>query len=146
MELITGFPEMRVAVQTFALQHGPKLPATIAAPLTEALAAMSPVVMICDTAEIIYARRAEITDGDAKASALTVMGQCAALGATNGWHGLAVESRGLRIRQAAQRELGDTAPEGTSGPAVTADPIADNRFAPPAAPDPDATPVGPGGA
>lgn len=128
METITGIPEMRVAVQTFALQHGQALPDGVAELLAGTLAAMSPVVTICDTAELLYARRTEIADVAARQAALVVLGQCAGFGAANGWHSLAIDGRGLKMRQAALRELGEAPGEGRPWPDPSEDPAPDVRY------------------
>jgi hypothetical protein len=130
MLILTDATALRTAVQSFAIAYGAGLPAPALAALLAATSAISPVVTICDTAELLFAYQDGITDTAAKAAAQTLCGQCATYAAMNGWHGMADGGRGSGMAQAMQRDLGESPPAGMAWPLAEADPAIDGRFVP----------------
>ena len=102
--------------------------ATLADPLREhlaaALASPSPVDMLVQSMEALYAARAELG-----AEGKTVIGSLAGFIMANGWHGINADDRGYRIVRAMRRDLGEAAPDGVTWPDPSTDPAADTRFA-----------------
>jgi len=153
---LSSIPDIAQAAMNFAMAYGQSVPATTANTalagnpkqlVTAAISAFSPgnspVTAICNLAEAIYAFRADIPAGDARAAALTLAGQCAMFAASNSWQKLGDGSpaRGVGICWAMQRELGEAAPTGTTWPAASADPTVSPLFlAPVVAAPPSITP------
>lgn len=129
MDLLNSHTAAQTAIATFAANHAGALPDALRAKFIEATSSLSPVVQMCDTAELLYANAASIADSTAKAAAMTLAAQCAAWAAApgNSFHGMGQGgangmSRGVAIYQAMARELGETAPAGTNWPEPSDDP------------------------
>lgn len=91
-------------------------PATKAA-LLETASEVSVVDAVCKSAELIYARTAEFGP-----LLLGLGAGLTALGAMNGWHGLALNERGVGMMSALRREAGDDHPTGGTWPDPAEDP------------------------
>lgn len=147
MQIINDIPSLQVAINAFCVNFGQNLPTKVASPtlqgnprqlLIDTVSAGSVVPQICDTAEILYAYRDELSDAPTKAAAMTLAAQCAIYAAQPGiqWHGMGAKisdedgapSRGVAIMWAMQRELGEVAPVGTAFPSKDKDPAPDARF------------------
>jgi hypothetical protein len=142
MTPINDIPALLKAIVVFSRTFGSHLPTDAHDAFDTACSSVSPVVQICDVAEVLFAYQGKITDSATKAAAQTLAAQCALYGAMNGWHGLPVDNRGPAICWAMQRELGETAPSGTAWPTADKDPTIDARFeTPAAAPEPAPAPA-----
>jgi len=124
--------DMASAVQAFSTNFASKLPTVAQTAFANAASAISPIIKVCDVAEVLYAYQSQITDTPTQIAAQTLCGQCAAFGAMNGLNGLGVNGRGSGIMQAMQRDLGETPPVGMSWPLVANDPAFDGRYVTPA--------------
>lgn len=120
MNFLTDISSTTSAIISFAMSGSSFLPAGAAPLFAEAASAVSPVDRIVNTAEVLYANAAAITDATAKANAQTLSAQCAAFAAQNGWHGM--DTRGPGIIAAIRRNLGETAPNGGAWPDESEDP------------------------
>ncbi|MDP3853145.1 hypothetical protein [Phenylobacterium sp.] len=120
MPVLMDLEEARTALRSLDRTEGfGGLAGDLAALLMKAAASFSPVDGISQTAEIIYARRDEVT------SELLALGAgLAALAATHGYQGLGLAGRGAGISAALRREAGEPHPiEGMAWPEPTADPV-----------------------
>lgn len=125
-----AFPDgetARAALRTFDREPGfDALPEDLRAALLETAMAFSAVDAVCQTAELIYARRGEVTG-----QLLALGAGLAAMAATLGWQGFGVEARGAKISAALRREAGEPHPiEGQAWPDPEADPEPVARFVP----------------
>lgn len=131
MDFPQDIPALGQAAQTFMMLHGAALPETVREQALAALGNPSPVDRIVKLGEALYAARAELGP-----EGKTLAAQLISFAASQGWHGLAVDQRGVAIVQALQRDLGEKAPAGVKFPAPEDDPAPLPEFAPPA-PEPD---------
>lgn len=137
MEFPQDIPALGLAAQNFMMLHGAALPDAVRSRAVAAISSPSPVDRIVKLGEVLYAARAEI-NAEGQALAAQLIG----FAASQGWHGLSVEGRGVGIVQALQRDLGEKPPAGVKFPEPAADPAPLPEFAP--APEPSGQQV-PGG-
>ncbi len=107
----------------YLMASGPTLNETLKRYLTDAVACPSPVDMLVQSMEALYAAHADL---DATGKALVA--QLSGFIVANGWHGINQDDRGNRIVRAMLRELGQTPPIGVTWPDGADDPVADTRF------------------
>lgn len=108
---------------TFLMTKGATLGEGLRGHLVDALACPSPVDMLVQSTEALYAARADL-DADGKA----LIGSLAGFIVTNGWHGINTDDRGNRIVLAMRRDNGEEAPAGVIWPEPESDPASDSRF------------------
>jgi hypothetical protein len=100
MTPITDIADARRALRRF-LPHGEEaLSPALFEQLEELVDSPSPVDAIVRSAELLYARRAELDD-----EARDLVGRLAAFAGVNGWHGMATANRGGLILQAMERDV-----------------------------------------
>lgn len=119
----------RQAVAVFISQHLAAMPADPRAALLEAMGDPVPPTQFRDFVEALYAaiktEGAEAMTGEARQAAIFLAGQCVSL-VVDRWGTMTDGGRGVAIKAALRRELGET-----TTPAVSADPAVAARFAPP---------------
>lgn len=123
------FPNDLVALskslQRFMMTHAAALPEHAREALIEFAGYPSPVDRIVNSAEALYAVKADL-DKEGR----DLCAQLARFAAVNGWHGMG--QRGTAIADAMQRIGGYDAPPGTSWPPAEDDPAPLERFMAPA--------------
>ncbi len=120
----------RAAISTFLLTYGAKIPADVQPILTAAGGQVSAVDAAIQTCETLYANLSAITDAGALAAAQALAADLASWCAQYDFHGYSSTGRGSGIWSAMQRDLGATAPSGTTWPAASADPAPLSQYQP----------------
>lgn len=110
-------------LQRFVMLEAAALPEHTREALLEAAGHPSPVDRVVNSAEALYAAKADLSKEGRDTAA-----RLAQFAAMNGWHGMA--DRGLKIAQAMQRIGGYAAPDGSAWPAADEDPAPLERFLP----------------
>lgn len=101
METIADIPAARRALRVYLVHAEGQLSEDTFTRLEKLADSPSPVDQIARSAELLYARRAELND-----AGRTVAAQLASFAAVNAWHGMADANRGGLIAQAMRRDLG----------------------------------------
>ena len=125
MQSYTTISEALGAVRTLAYNPPTTLSAELVATLVSASNEISPVSAIVNVSEALYARRDELGNDE-----LAIAAGLASFATENGWHGLAVEDRGVGMVTAMRREAGES-PIGRAWATADKDPEAKAEFAKP---------------
>lgn len=123
MEPLTSIGEAKQAITVFMMAHGVELPEATRDHLLQAISEPSPVVMLVDVMEALYAST------DKTSATMGAVARLADFIVPNAWHGINDDSRGTRIIQAMRRDMGVEAPEGVTWPTSETDPAPEPRFA-----------------
>lgn len=99
MIYVSGIDDAQRLITTYMMTHAGALPVELRDLVIGTVSSPSPVDKICQTAELLWARRADVG-----AAGLELCGQLAQFGATWGWHSLG-GGRGDLIVGAVRREL-----------------------------------------
>ena len=126
LQFVTDLSALTAALQRYMMVSGASLPEHAREALIEFAGHPSPVDRIVNSAEALYAIKADLDSAGADLTA-----QLAQFAAVNGWHGMG--QRGMEISAAMQRINGYEPPAGTSWPAAAFDPEPLAKFLPPLA-------------
>lgn len=107
----------------YLMASGATLDDTLQQRLTDAMACPSPVDMLVQSMEALYAAHTDLDD-----AGKALVAQLSGFIVANGWHGINQDDRGNRIIRAMLRELGEIPPLGVTWPEVDDDPAVDARF------------------
>lgn len=136
LQNLDGFPAVQTAIRDWTMTAAGAIPADVRDRLFAAVDQLSPVDRAVKLMETIYANADTVNAATRQLGA-----QLAVFAASNGFHGLAVDSRGVRIMHAMMRTNGaDPADFGLDAwPDASADPVPLAEYKPavePAAPLP----------
>lgn len=122
MQSFNSIGAARDALLSLAYNPPTELAADIVEQLRLVASEISPVTVIVHGAELLFARRDELAEGQ-----LELAAGLASFATENGWHGLAADERGVGLVRALRRDAGDETPNG-KWPDAEQDPEALARF------------------
>lgn len=117
MPTLTSLDECLRAIIAFLISSASKLPATMQQALMNAQSQFSPVGVLMETIEALYAARADLDDDGRMLLAALIE-----FALPMGWYEIQKDNRGGRIQMAMFRDSGMEPSQGTSWPDPSTDP------------------------